>query len=228
MADAAALEVSGLRFRYPGTARTREDGRPRFDMIAPDMTVERGGRVLVRAASGAGKSTLMSLIAGLDSPTEGRVLVAGQDVHRLGAGERDGFRAARIGMIFQTFHLLQGFTAEENVLAALMFGSVPKREHKGRARELLTRLGIERAGAKVETLSVGQRQRVAVARAVACGPTLVLADEPTASLDEANAKAAMDVIVEACQVSGAALVCASHDGTLAARFDRVVTMEAPR
>ncbi len=219
-----ALEISGVRYRYAGTAHRDEVGGERFDLVAPDLVVRAGERVLVAGSSGVGKSTLLTLIAGLDDPTSGVISVAGTRVHGLSGAARDLFRAEHVGMIFQTFNLLQGFSALENVLAALMFSRVPHREHKPRAAALLTQLGIKRPEAKVEQLSVGQRQRVAVARAVACEPTLVLADEPTASLDEANADAAMDVIIQACARAKSALVCASHDLSIAPRFDSVVHM----
>lgn len=128
-------------------------------------------------------------------------------------------------MIFQTFNLLQGFTALENVEAALLFSAIPPKEHTPRGEALLTSLGITKPHARVENLSVGQQQRVAVARAVAVKPTLVLADEPTASLDPANASGAMDLIQSACKECGAALLCVSHDPSMASRFQRRVTLE---
>lgn len=221
---ALALEVKGVRFRYAGAALRDDLGQERFDLIAPDLSVRMNERVLVAGPSGIGKSTLLTLIAGLDDPTTGTISVAGTRVHGLSGAARDRFRAQHVGMIFQTFNLLQGFSAIENVLAALMFSRVPQREHKPRAAALLAQLGITRPDAKVEQLSVGQRQRVAVARAVVCEPTLVLADEPTASLDQANAQAAMDVIIEACSRAKSALVCVSHDLSIASRFDSVVHM----
>lgn len=219
-----ALEIRGVRFRYAGSSARDDRGGERFDLVAPDLTVARGGRVLVAGQSGIGKSTLLTLIAGLDDPTAGSITVAGQNVHALSGAARDLFRATHIGMIFQTFNLLQGFSAMENVLAALMFSKVPPREHRARAGALLEQLGIARPNAKVEQLSVGQRQRVAVARAVVCEPTLVLADEPTASLDDANAVVAMDLIFAACERAGSALLCVSHDSSIEGRFDGVVRL----
>ena len=127
-------------------------------------------------------------------------------------------------MIFQTFHLLVGFSAIENVMCALLMAGVPEREHRGRAKALLDRLGISRIDARVEELSTGQQQRVAVARALACDPALVLADEPTASLDPDNAQVAMDLIQQVCKEKGAALLCVSHDPTMLARFPRHATL----
>ena len=218
-----ALSVRGMRFRYVGAVDTPTDA---WTIDLPSLDVAHGEQVLLTGGSGTGKSTLLHLIAGLVDPAEGTVLVDGTNIHALAGAPRDRFRGTKIGMIFQTFNLLSGFSALENVLAALMFSRVARREHRPRAAALLEQLGIARPHAKVEQLSVGQRQRVAVARAVACEPTLVLADEPTASLDDANAEAAMDVIFEACARTKSALVCVSHDLSIAPRFDAVVRMAA--
>ena len=180
--------------------------------------------MLLTGGSGSGKSTLLQLIAGLMDPGAGKVLISGTDVHALRGAKRDAFRGRSIGMIFQTFNLLLGFTAAENVMAALMFSNVPSTEHKSRSRALLDRLGITRQDARVEHMSVGQQQRVAVARALACGPALVLADEPTASLDPENSDAAMAMIQSACRESDAALLCVSHDPAIKSRFERVESL----
>lgn len=218
-----ALAIAGLKFRYPDADRASAPDQWTVDV--PGLALAPGEHVLLRGGSGSGKSTLLQLVAGLLEPREGRVAVAGQGVHELKGSARDRFRGRSVGMIFQTFNLLHGFTAMENVMAALMFSNVPPREHAPRARELLTSLGIDRPSAPVDRLSVGQQQRVAVARAVACRPALVLADEPTASLDPENAGAALDLIQRACRDVGAALLCVSHDPALAPRFDRVRFME---
>lgn len=207
-----ALAIEHLRFRYPRSVR---------DVVSIDaLTLDPGEQVLLTGASGRGKSTLLYLIAGLMEPGAGRVLVHGEDVHALRGHKRDEFRGRAIGMIFQTFNLLQGFTAAENVMLAMMFSDIPRAEHKPRAGELLRHLGVGRPDAPPEELSIGQQQRVAVARAIACKPDLVLADEPTASLDPDNAEGAMDLIQTACRESGAALLCVSHDPSMAARFER--------
>ena len=211
-ANPLAVRVRGLRYRYPGATTDA--------MILPELDLAEGEQMLLTAASGAGKSTLLHLLAGLIDPTAGTVEIAGTDIHALRGAARDRFRGRHVGMIFQTFHLLHGFTAAENVMAALMFSDVPPREHADRARSLLAHLGIERSDAMPETLSVGQQQRVAVARAVATSPNIVLADEPTASLDPEAGARAMHLIQTACAEVGAALLCVSHDPAMPARFTR--------
>ncbi len=209
--SALALEITGLRYSYPGAARPVVD--------VPSLTLAAGGRMLLTGASGRGKSTLLHLVAGLATPDAGTVRVAGVDVHALRGAQRDLFRGRTIGMVFQTFHLLPGFSALENVMAPMHIARLPRDAHETRARELLDRLGIERPSALPEELSVGQQQRVAVARALACTPALVLADEPTASLDPETARVAIDLLQETCGEIGAALLCVSHDPSLTERFD---------
>ncbi|MEK6702131.1 MAG: ABC transporter ATP-binding protein [Planctomycetota bacterium] len=207
----AALELKELKFEYtPGT--------PVVDIA--HLAVARGEQVLLTGGSGSGKSTVLQLISGLLDPVSGSVVVAGERLDTLHGAARDLFRGRHIGMIFQSFNLLTGFSAAENVMAALMFSTIPAREHLARAVDALKGLGIETPDRLVDELSVGQQQRVAVARAVACGPALVLADEPTASLDPENAAIAMDLIQGACRARGAALLCVSHDPGMAARFER--------
>lgn len=189
-----------------------------------ELEVEPGGELLITGSSGVGKSTLLHLIAGLLDADAGSVAVAGTDIQALRGPARDALRGRQIGMIFQTFHLLPGMSAIENVELALLFGTMPPAEHRARALELLEKLGITHPRRPVEKLSVGQQQRVAIARAVACRPALVLADEPTASLDPQNTKQAMELMQSACREVNAALVCVSHDVSIASRFARRVTM----
>ncbi|MEZ6234479.1 MAG: ABC transporter ATP-binding protein [Phycisphaerales bacterium] len=217
------LVIESLRFRYPG-------GRG-WIVDVSRLELGAGEQMLLTGGSGRGKSTLLHLIAGLlePSPADGeppRVVVGGGDICSLRGAARDLHRGRTIGMIFQTFNLLHGFSAIENVMAAMMFGRIPRGEHRARAAALLTRLGIERPDARPEQLSVGQQQRVAVARAMACDPVLVLADEPTASLDPENAVGAMDLIQGICREKNAALLCVSHDPAMAERFERRMTLDA--
>lgn len=169
--------------------------------------------------SGSGKTTLLHMIAGILRPDSGSIRIAGHELTTLSESQRDALRARHIGYIFQTFNLLQGYSALENVELAMRFG---RGVQPGRARELLTRVGLEqRLHYRPRQLSVGQQQRVAVARALAGKPTLVLADEPTGNLDAAHADAALGLIREICREQGAALLLVSHDPAILARFETV-------
>lgn len=209
-----ALEIEGLTFRYGS------DLSAPFTVSVPNLRLGRGEEMLLVGSSGCGKSTLLQLVAGLLDPAGGSIRVAGQSMHDLRGAARDRFRGRSIGMVFQTFHLLQGFSAIENVLVAMLMSDLPKADWRARAEGLLRSLGIDRLDAKVEELSVGQQQRVAVARALAVRPVLVLADEPTASLDPENALNAIRVLRDACREQGAALLVVSHDPSLEAHFAR--------
>lgn len=216
--QAPALDISNLRFRYPGS-----DPASGWIVNVASLQLDPGEQLLLRGGSGVGKSTLLHLVAGLIDPDEGVVRIAGTPIHSLRGPRRDHFRGRHIGMIFQTFNLLHGFSAIENVMMAMKFSDIPKAEHRTRAGDLLVRLGIERQHALPEALSVGQQQRVAVARAVACRPALVLADEPTASLDPDNADAAVELIKQTCREHDAALLCVSHDPAISSHFTRCCT-----
>jgi putative ABC transport system ATP-binding protein len=211
---AAALSIRGLRFRY--------DPSKSWVVDVPALDLAQGEQLLLTGGSGTGKSTLLQLIAGLLDPAEGSVRVGGEAVHERRGAARDRVRGRRLGMIFQTFNLLSGFSAAENVMAALMFSDSPPRTHRAKAADTLTALGLTDIDRSVDALSIGQQQRVAVARAVVADPALVLADEPTASLDPDNAAAAMDLIQSTCRSRGAALLCVSHDPAIAPRFARRV------
>lgn len=212
-----ALRIANLTFTYPGA------GEPVVRVDA--LSLAQGEQILLAGSSGRGKSTLLQLIAGLLDPSSGTIEIDGVAIHSLRAAKRDLYRGSKVGMIFQTFNLLAGFSALENVMAPMMFSPVPRREHRSRAAALLKSLGIERINAEPDELSVGQQQRVAVARALACDPVLVLADEPTASLDPENAVAAMDLIQNACRERNAALLCTSHDPRTADRFSRRASLD---
>lgn len=223
MHDPPALSIRGLRFRYPDQHRSASPGGWTVDVAALDLAP--GEQMLLTGASGRGKSTLLQLVTGLMDPLEGKVLIAGEDVHAPRGARRDLFRGRHVGMIFQTFNLLHGFSAAENVMAALMFSDIPAREHRARALALLEHLGIDRPDADPDRFSVGQQQRIAVARALAANPAIVLADEPTASLDPKNAEGAIGLIQSACAERGAALLCVSHDPAMPERFGRRASFE---
>jgi putative ABC transport system ATP-binding protein len=185
-----------------------------FSISVPSLEIPPGGELLLAGASGSGKSTLLLLIAGLLEPRSGQVQIGGEVITDLRGSARDRCRGRRIGMIFQTFHLLPGFSAAENVMLAMLFADRPAREHRDRAIGLLASLGIDEPHRPAEHYSVGQQQRIAVARALAAKPSLVLADEPTASLDPENADRTIALVRDACRAEGAALLLTSHDPRL--------------
>jgi ABC-type lipoprotein export system ATPase subunit len=172
--------------------------------------------------SGTGKTTFLNLIAGILTPDSGRITLDGTEFSSLGEGARDRFRARRIGYIFQTFNLLQGYTCLENVLLGMSFGPGADR---ARAESLLRRVGLgERLNHFPRQLSAGQQQRVAVARALANAPKLVLADEPTGNLDATNAREALGLIRETCAENKAALLLVSHDPEILSRFEQTKSL----
>jgi len=190
----------------------------------PEFRAAAGEQVVLVGRSGCGKTTLLHVIAGISRPDSGRVKIDGWDITLLSEAERDRFRAEHIGYVFQTFNLLPGFSALENVLVAMRFA----RGHvdKARARQLLKRVGLEqRMSHKPPMLSVGEQQRVAVARALANRPRLLLADEPTASVDAANQQAILDLIRETCQEENVTLLLVTHAPEVAQQFQRVEHLE---
>jgi len=208
----SGVSIRGLRFRY-------DRG---FALEVARLDVAAGEQVLLAGPSGCGKSTLLHLLSGIETPEAGSILIGSTDICSLKGSARDTFRGREVGMVFQTFQLLQGFTALENVLMSLMLGAPKLDQPRVRAEAALERLGMRDLHAPVERLSVGQQQRVAVARAVVTEPSLVLADEPTASLDPANAEAAVELIRTAARAAGAALIVTSHDPALRSVFSRTV------
>ena len=185
----------------------------------PEITLAQSDQVLVRGISGSGKTTLFNILAGLLRPTQGAVWLNGQSLYALGEAQRDVFRAQQIGYVFQQHYLLPMLTAAENVMMPLAFGGLPASERHGRALALLTAVGLaDYASHRPQQLSTGQRLRVAVARALAAKPALVLADEPTAALDAAASQQVVDLLMTTCKAQGAILLVASHDPALNGRF----------
>jgi putative ABC transport system ATP-binding protein len=188
----------------------------------PLWAVDGGERVAVTGPSGSGKSTLLNVIAGLLTPGGGTVRVAGEDLAAMGEAARDRFRAANISYIFQTFNLLQGYTALENVLMGAAFFPGP-RPGRGRAKELLERVGLKnRMRRKPSELSIGEQQRVAIARALVKEPKLILADEPTGSLDPRLSAGVVTLLREASREHGCALIMVSHETAAVSLFERRV------
>ncbi len=190
----------------------------------PEFRAAAGEQVVLVGRSGCGKTTLLHVIAGISRADSGRVKVNGWDISLLSEAERDRFRAEHIGYVFQTFNLLPGFTALENVLVAMRFA----RGHvdKARAKQLLNRVGLgNRMSHRPPMLSVGEQQRVAVARALANKPKLLLADEPTASVDSGNQQAILDLIRETCQEENVTLLLVTHAPEVAQQFQRIEYLE---
>jgi putative ABC transport system ATP-binding protein len=190
----------------------------------PEFRVAEGEQMVVVGRSGCGKTTLLHVISGISKPDSGLVQVDGLDITRLPEAGRDRFRARKIGFVFQTFNLLSGFSALENVLLGMTF--VGERRDPGRARMLLERVGLgHRLAHKPAMLSVGEQQRVAVARALANRPKLLLADEPTANVDARHQQQIIDQIREACREDNVALVLVTHAPQVAEQFERVEQLE---
>ena len=185
------------------------------------MELEAGGYAAVTGVSGAGKSTLLAILGGLEPVQGGSVVVAGEDVARLRGGDLARFRRERIGFVFQDFGLLTMLTARENVEVALALAGVPRRYRRAHADRLLTEVGLaDRATHRPPRLSGGELQRVAMARALANHPRVILADEPTGNLDEGSAGRVMDLLERLRQERGCTLVVVTHNPELAGRADR--------
>jgi len=194
-----------------------------------DFDVEPASFVAVEGPSGSGKTTLLALLAGLEQPDSGQITVLGHDLARLTATERARLRQRRIGIVFQSFGLIASLRAGENVALPLVLADVPEAEREKRAMAALDEVGLAAAfGARIDELSGGERQRVGVARALAIEPAVILADEPTGSLDEENASGVLQVLMDAVRRRGASLVLVTHDPASAARADRHYRMRDGR
>ena len=190
-----------------------------------DLQVAPGEVVAVIGESGSGKSTLLQLLGALDRPTAGEVRIGGVPLQSLGDDALSKLRNERIGFVFQFHHLLREFTAVENVMMPQLIAGVAQRDARERARALLAGMGLEsRATHKPAQLSGGEQQRVAVARALANRPLVLLADEPSGNLDPETAEALHDEFFRVCRDEGAALVLVTHDLALAARAGRVLRL----
>ncbi len=191
------------------------------------FAVHAGESAAIVGASGAGKSTLLALLAGLDTPSDGKVLLAGEDLTTLDEDGRARLRAERVGFVFQSFHLVPALTALENVMLPLELAG--RSDAKTAALEALERVGLrERVGHYPRQLSGGEQQRVAIARAFVVRPAVLFADEPTGNLDTVTGGRIADLLFDLNTRSGTTLVLVTHDRALAARCNRVWVMEAGR
>lgn len=192
-----------------------------------DVELSRGETVAIVGASGSGKSTLLSIIAGLDTPTRGTVHIDGQDIFALDEDQRAAVRAQKVGFVFQSFQLLGNLTALENVMLPLELAG--RRDAREAATQMLQRVGLgERLGHYPKVLSGGEQQRVALARAFVVRPAVLLADEPTGSLDFATGEKVMELMFDLNREQGTTLVLVTHDRSIAQRCERRITIEAGR
>jgi putative ABC transport system ATP-binding protein len=200
------------------------NGEPLPILDIPRFAIAEGEQVVLRGRSGCGKTTLLNCIAGLTTVDQGRIEVQGRDVTALAEAVRDRFRASRIGFVFQTFNLLPAFTALENVLLGMTFTG--GRPDAARAEQLLADVGLKhRLTHKPSALSVGEQQRVAVARALANRPVLLLADEPTANVDPGHQQQIIDLLREACRRENIAMLLVTHAPEVSRQFERVDELE---
>ncbi|MEK6246844.1 MAG: ABC transporter ATP-binding protein [Planctomycetales bacterium] len=201
-------------------AYTEPDGSLLPILDIAEFRVEAGEQMVLVGRSGCGKTTLLQVIAGISRPDSGLVEVAGLDITKLSEAGRDRFRAERMGYVFQTFNLLPAFTALENVLLGMTF--TRQSRDRSRARQLLERVGLShRLTHKPAALSVGEQQRVAVARALVNRPKLLLADEPTANIDTAHQQQIIDLLRGTCSEENITLVMVTHTPEVSSQFDRV-------
>jgi len=216
------LEISEVAFRWPG--------RSAFSLTVPNFAVSKGETVLLLGESGSGKSTLLSLICGTILPDQGKVDISGVDITTLNGGARDRFRGEQIGVIFQQFNLLPFGSVADNILLPLRFAPA-RRKRAGHmehgAETLCTALGLPDGvtRSKASMLSVGQQQRVAVARALIAQPPLIIADKPTSALDANSQSAFLDLLFKQTTTHNTSLLMVSHDPRLGERFDRVIRLE---
>lgn len=213
------VQLAGVRKSY------REPNGERLPILDIErFAVEHGEQVVIRGRSGCGKTTLLHAIAGLTPIDSGTITVGGVEITRLAESGRDRFRARNIGYVFQTFNLLAAFTALENVMLGMTFAGRGK--NRDRAVELLGRVGLgHRLHHKPSHLSVGEQQRVAVARALVNEPVLLLADEPTANIDPGHQQQVVDLLREVCDAERVALLLVTHSPEVSSQFERVEPLE---
>ncbi len=215
------LEAAGIRKTFPSSS---ENGTLKI-LQSVDLKVARSEMVAIVGSSGSGKSTLLHILGGLDHPDSGQVFWNGCPIFDWNPDKLAVERNRQVGFVFQFHHLLPEFTALENVYMPALIAGVPVSEARNRAEELLERMGLsERTGHRPSRLSGGEQQRVAIARALMNRPSLILADEPTGNLDEANTHAVLDQLIELRESEQVALVLITHEKEIASRCDRTLEL----
>lgn len=213
--SALRLQTEGLELHHSKDAQ----------MIFPDISLHANEELVLVGPSGSGKTTLLHMLAGLLEPTKGSISVAGEKMSDLPQRRLERFRAQHIGIVFQDFHLIEGYSSLENVVVALAAAGSPLAEARFKAKELLSELDLaHRLHHLPKKLSTGERQRVAIARAIATNPVLLLADEPTANLDRARGDAALELLRDVAQQAGAALIVSTHDVAVKEAFGDVLEL----
>ncbi|MFE8146785.1 ABC transporter ATP-binding protein [Brenneria goodwinii] len=217
----AELLIQGLNVTFPDTSDAVLD--------IPALHIAAGSLVAVMGPSGSGKTTLVNAITGMDNSGTGSVFWAQQDIRQLNEAERDRWRARHVGLVMQDFHLFPGMNALENVLLPTHFHywRIPS-ELKKRAADLLSQVGLSTGNRPVEVLSRGEKQRVAVARALLSSPEIIVADEPTASLDAHSGEQIADLLATLARENNATLVAITHDKRLASQMTRCLQLEKGR
>lgn len=211
-----ALTLCAVEVRFPGLDSPA--------LRVPSLTLPAGGRLSVAGPSGSGKSTLVNVITGLERPTSGRVIWNGTDIAALPEAARNRWRGENVGLVMQDFHLFPGLSALDNVLLPARLARVADRALAARAADLLAQVGLPRPSQHVETMSRGEMQRVAIARALLRRPGVIVADEPTASLDPTNGTAIGSLLIGLAEQTGATLIVVSHDPGLISRLPRRLSL----
>lgn len=197
------LKVSDLTYSYPGGSA----------LHFPDLQIEKGAKWLILGQSGSGKTTLLNLLAGLIKPAQGKVILENTDLSSLSGARMDRFRGKHIGIVFQQSHFIRSLNVEDNLLLSQRLAGVKK--DKAFIQRTLSDLGIlNKSGRKTNQLSVGEQQRVSIARAVVTRPSLILADEPTSALDDANCHSVHNLLRNCAETTGATLLVVTHDNRL--------------
>ena len=212
------IEISGL-------IKTLHGGGHKVEILKSiDLTIPTGQFIAITGHSGSGKTTLLSLIAGLDTPTDGKINIDGQDITKLNEDELALLRGNRFGFIFQNFHLIPTLTALENVVLSLELNNTPGATKK--SEDLLSKVGLgDRLNHYPAQLSGGEQQRLSIARAFVNEPDIILADEPTGNLDSKNSDHIMDLIQELHQIKQATIILVTHESQVANQSERILTLE---